>query len=408
MKRSRIDALLQDQEGMQTITREEIEAMQLTKLNAVLKKEKERQGFYKSLPERLNSLKELASLPFTTTEDLMKQGGRMLVCSQAEIAKVISEMTSGTSGPEKRVFYTENDCENTIGLFCAGLGEFIFPGSKTMICMPFHGRFGLGELIAEAVTRLGAVPLCVGYGNTYEELRRVLEQEQPDTYVGMPTTLLALLRMCGKGSLKRALVSGDACPEVVMTAIEQILGSRLFPHYGSREMGLGGAICCSAHEGMHMRENHVIMEIVDEDGAVLEDGTFGELVITTIGMEAQPLIRYRTGDHTRILPGRCPCKSEVKRIDAVRRSDSMDEMRRLDDRMYGMDAVVDYQLTDTDRGIEAVVLLAPGKSDAVEAIRTALLEQSIRGRRIREIEIREASFEDRPLYLSKRKINKKT
>ena len=74
---------------------------------------------------------------------------------------------------------------------------------------------------------------------TYGELKTILEEERPDTYVGMPTALLSMLRMCGKGSIKRALISGDACPETVMKAIEKILGTPLWPHYGSREMGLG-------------------------------------------------------------------------------------------------------------------------------------------------------------------------
>ena len=91
----------------------------------------------------------------------------------------------------------------------------------------------------------------------WQNLRRTKNnsgKEQPDTYVGMPVALLSMLRMCGKGSIKRALVSGDACPETVMNAIEKILETQLWPHYGSREMGLGGAICCAAHDGMHMRE----------------------------------------------------------------------------------------------------------------------------------------------------------
>ena len=98
----------------------------------------------------------------------------MLLCSQGEVQKVISEQTSGTTGAGKRVFYTEGDCEHTI---------------------------------------------------------------EPVSYTH--------LRMCGKGSIKRALVSGDACPQTVMKAIEEILETRLWPHYGSREMGLGGAICLS-------------------------------------------------------------------------------------------------------------------------------------------------------------------
>ena len=95
----------------------------------------------------------MPSLPFTTEEDLAHSAAGLLLCSQAEVTRVVSDATSGTTGEAKRVFYTEGDCENTVELFMAGLGELIFPGSVTMICFPFSGPYGLGELIAEAVTR---------------------------------------------------------------------------------------------------------------------------------------------------------------------------------------------------------------------------------------------------------------
>ena len=81
-------------------------ATETDKLNAVLKREKERQGFYRDLPERLESLDDLKTLPFTTESDLAQKGGRMLLCSQGEIQRIISEQTSGTTGAGKRVFYT--------------------------------------------------------------------------------------------------------------------------------------------------------------------------------------------------------------------------------------------------------------------------------------------------------------
>jgi len=130
VKRSNIDAMICKQEGITEITRDEIHRIQLEKLNIVLKREKEREGFYRDLPERLESLIDLRSLPFTTETDLARDGGRMLLCSQGEVQKVISEQTSGTTGAGKRVFYTEGDCEHTIELFMAGLGEFIYPGSN--------------------------------------------------------------------------------------------------------------------------------------------------------------------------------------------------------------------------------------------------------------------------------------
>ena len=355
MKRSRIDSFIMAQEGLEKLSRGEIEAVQLKKLNRVLALEKERQGFYRNLPERLEKLGELSELPFTDDEDLAQHGAELLLTSQSRISRVLSDATSGTTGTAKRVFYTEGDCENTVQLFMTGLGELIFPGSVTMICFPFSGPFGLGELIAEAVTRLGARPLRLGAGLSYGEYRAVMEAEQPDTFVGMPVQLLSLLRVCGKGSLLRALVSGDSCPETVIAACEEILGSRLFPHYGSREMALGGAITCPAHEGMHLRENHVIAEIVDDGGNPLPPGEWGELVITTIGMEAMPLIRYRTGDLTRILPCPCPCGSEVLRLDTVRRRDT-EAIRALDERLFSIPQTADFRAEEKDGRLHLTVL----------------------------------------------------
>ena len=397
MKRSNIDAMICRQEKITDITRETINKIQLDKLNAVLKREKERQGFYRDLPERLESLDDLKTLPFTTEFDLAQKGGRMLLCSQGEIQRIISEQTSGTTGAGKRVFYTEGDCEHTIELFMAGLGEFIYPGSRTMVAMPFSGPSGLGELIAEAIRRIGAHPLLTGNNKTYGELKTILEEERPDTYVGMPTALLSMLRMCGKGSIKRALISGDACPETVMKAIEKILGTPLWPHYGSREMGLGGAICCAAHDGMHMRENHCIMEIIDEKGNVLPDGEWGELVITTIGMEAQPLIRYRTGDCTRIIPGRCICGSEVKRLDFVKRISQPGTIREMDDVLFQIPELVDYSVRITEDKKEITALLTSDKG--MESLRNVLTD----GDTI-SLNCRKAEWKDTALYSAKRVI----
>ena len=355
MRRSRLDALICRQEGMTSLSRAEIEAMQLRHLNALLKKEHDRQGFYRNLPASLRSLDELKSLPFTTAEDLAAHGNAMLLLSQSAVERVVTERTSGTTGEAKRLFYTAGDLERTVQLFTAGLGELIFPGSVTMICFPFSGPNGLGDLIAEAIGRLGAKPLRVGFGKSYAELSAIMERERPDTFVGMPAPLLSMLRVCGRGSLKRALVSGDACPETVLRCIEEVLGSKLFPHYGSREMALGGAITCEAHTGMHLRENHVIAEIVDESGAPLPEGEWGELVITTIGMEAIPLIRYRTGDRARILPGPCPCGSEIRRLDVASRIGAEDYLA-LENAVFALPWAADWRAERREGGLHLEVL----------------------------------------------------
>ena len=104
---------------------------------------------------------------------------------------------------------------------------------------------------------------------------------------------------------------------------------------------MAGAITCPAHEGMHLRENAVIAEIIDDEGKVLPRGAWGELVITTVGMEALPLLRYRTGDVTRLLPGPCPCGSETVRLDLVRRKGDS-AIAELDERLFALPELVDY------------------------------------------------------------------
>ena len=109
MKRTNIDEMICKQEGIAEVTREALNKIQLVKLNAVLKREKEREGFYRNLPEKLENLDALKTFPFTTESELAKNSGRMLLCSQGEVQRVISEQTSGTTGAGKRVFYTERD-----------------------------------------------------------------------------------------------------------------------------------------------------------------------------------------------------------------------------------------------------------------------------------------------------------
>ena len=390
MNRTGLDALIMRQEGLPALGREEIEGVQLRKLNALLRREKERGGFYRALPERIGSLAEMDGLPFTTDEDLAEHGGRMLIGSQARIQRVLSDATSGTTGRAKRVFYTAGDCENTVRFFKAGLEELVRPGGKTMICMPFSGPYGLGELIAEAVTRIGARPLRVGANRSYGELREILETERPESFVGMPVRLLAMLRVCGRGSLKRALVSADVCPRAVAREAEGLLGSRLFPHYGSREMALGGAVTCQAHEGMHLRENHMIAEIVDREGKRVPDGGEGELVITTIGMEAMPLIRYRTGDICRLLPGACPCGSELRRMEALRRIGG-EEREQLDELLFSQEKLVDYRAQRDAEGLRIEALTLDGSAP----------EKLPEGARVTA---RRVCAQDVPLYKGKRSI----
>ena len=401
MKRTNLDTWIETIEGIPHLTRENLEALQLHRLNEMLKRLKDRGGIYDTYPDRLESLSQLQTLPFTTAQMLSGHPGRFLVTSQAEVSRVISGATSGTTGPAKRVFYTWADTENTVGLFTAGISEMLNPGEKCFVAFPFTGPFGLGDLIAQAVERIGGTAIKAGFGQTFGEMLTLLEETQPETYIGFPVTLLSLIRLYGEHfPIRRALVSGDACPKGVMEELEKALGSKLYPHYGSRECGLGGAVTCPAFEGMHMRENHIIPEIIDEAGNVLSDGEYGELVLTTIGAEAMPLIRYRTGDYTRILPP-CPCGGVTKRLDTVSRREGDLSIEELDSTLFHIPELVDYRASwDGKLCIEAYgnVLTEEAIVAAVKLIYPQLEVFAC---------VQNPGAEQRPAYLGKRHIIRK-
>ena len=401
MKRTNLDSWIETIEGIPHLTRENLEALQLRRLNETLKRLKDRGGIYETYPDKLDSLQQLQTLPFTTAKMLSESPGRFLVTSQSEVSRVISGATSGTTGPAKRVFYTQADTEHTIGLFTAGISEMLHAGEKCFIAFPFTGPFGLGDLIAQAVERIGGTAIKAGFGQTFGEMLALLEETKPETYIGFPVTLLSLIRLYGHDfPVKRALVSGDACPAGVMEELEQALGSKLYPHYGSRECGLGGAVTCPAFEGMHLRENHIIPEIIDENGNILPDGKYGELVLTTIGAEAMPLIRYRTGDYTRILPP-CPCGGVTRRLDTVSRREGDISIEELDSALFHIPELVDYRaFWDGKLSVEAY-----GKMSSEADIQAAV--KKLYPWTEASVCVFPVGKEQRPVYLGKRHIIRK-
>lgn len=399
MKRVKLENWIETIEALPELTREGLESLQLRRLNETLARLKERGGFYKDCPAQLESLAQLQTLPFTTAEMLSASPGKFLLTSQAEVSRVISGATSGTTGPAKRVFYTAQDTEHTVGFFTYGISEMLTAGEKCLIAFPFTGPFGLGDLISQAVERLGAIPVRAGFGQTWAELCALVRETQPQTYIGFPVTLLSLIRMYAEDfPIKRALVSGDACPEGVMAELENALGNRLYPHYGSRECGLGGAVTCPAFEGMHLRENHIIPEIIDENGNVLPEGQYGELVITTIGADAMPLIRYRTGDRTRILPP-CPCGGVTKRIDTVSRREGAISVEALDSMLFRLPELVDYRVSFGEKlTIEARALCFGIETPIRRTVKALHPDLQV------DVHSSLCRGSDRPMYLGKRHI----
>ena len=387
-----LEDLIVRQEGFPRFTRELMEKHQLELLNVQLQRAKAVSPFYKDYPQKLTSLNDLKSLPFTTSQMLTESFSVLCLSAQEEISRIRTEYTSGTLGNPKKVAYSEYDSQRTVEFFANGLAELIFPDDRVIVCFPHTDSQSLGGLIAKAVREIGAHPILPGLDKTFGQYMDIIRENEASVYLGPPVLLLSLLRLSGETTLKRALVSGDRCSGTVMKECEKLLGAKLFPHYGLRESGLGCAYTCSAHEGMHVRENDVICEIVNERGDVLPRGEWGELVISTAGLEAMPLFRYKTGDFARILPDICPCGSAVTRIEVAGRISRTVQIGHFDDLLFGFDDIIDFNIREN-----SAIIFVKNKSDGLY---TSLLKL-LRGF---DVELIPVKLSDKPMYTGKRRI----
>ena len=115
------------------------------------------------------------------------------------------------------------------------------------------------------------------------------------------------------------LLSADNVPDAISNELRRIWGCEVFTHYGMTEMGFGGGVECEARNGYHLREADLYIEIVDpETGRSVSQGDPGEVVFTTLTRRGMPLIRYRTGDVSRFVPGPCPCGTVLKTLARVK------------------------------------------------------------------------------------------
>jgi phenylacetate-CoA ligase len=307
--------------------REAMEAYQLRALRRVLLEARESSPFYRRRladwsPDSLSGLSDLASVPFTTQDDLRENALRFLSLSQGEIARVVTLRTTGTTGNPKRVYFTRDDQELTVDFFRVGMSTLVEAGQKVSILLPGERPGSVGDLLSTALRRLGAEPILQGPVRDVSGVLEEMVARGVDCVVGLPSHLLWLARSSAaasaRPSLTSALLTADHVPVAVRRVVESIWGCELFEHYGMTEMGLGGGVECAAHRGYHLREADLYLEIVDpSSGRPLPEGEEGEIVFTTLTRRGMPLIRYRTGDLSRFSRGKCPCGTQLRTLERV-------------------------------------------------------------------------------------------
>jgi phenylacetate-coenzyme A ligase PaaK-like adenylate-forming protein len=258
----------------------------------------------------------LERLPFTWPGELAADPLAFLCVSQGEVARVTTLASSGSTGRPKRVFCSAGDLERTVDFFARGMTDLVEPGQTVLILLPGGGEGGVGRLLQSALARIGVSGRlgAPGWGTP-----QVLAAARgAHCLVGLPAELFHLCRVAPGLRPATVLLSGDHMSPAVVAALEAAWRCRVATHYGLTEAGLGCAVQCRAGQGHHLRDADLLFEVVDPDsGRPLPPGEPGELVFTTLRHEAMPLLRYRTGDLGRMLPGPCPCGGPLALLDRV-------------------------------------------------------------------------------------------
>lgn len=323
---------------LETMTRPEIEKLQMERLKTTLqrcmnapfyKKRFEEHGLK---PEDIRSLEDLRKIPFTTKQDLRDNYPfGMSVVPLEQVVRLHS--SSGTTGTPTVILHTQKDLDewaNAVArcLYMVGLrpGD-IFQNSSG------YGMFTGGLGFQYGAERLGMLTVPAAAGNTKRQIKFITDfgttaLHAIPSYAGRLYEVMEEMGIDPRRDTKlRTLIIGaEPHSDQQRRRIEDMLGVKAYNSFGMSEMcGPGVAFECPEQNGMHIWEDYYIVEIVDpETLEPVPEGEVGELVLTTINREAMPLLRYRTRDLTRILPGECPCGRHHKRLDRMKgRSDDM-------------------------------------------------------------------------------------
>ena len=329
-------------EKMETMTRAQIEALQLERLQATVqhcmnspfyRKRFEEAGLK---PEDIKTLDDIRRIPFTTKQDLRDTYPfGMASVPLRECTRLHS--SSGTTGTPTVILHTQKDLEEWAAqvarnLWMVGLRpDDVFQNSSG------YGMFTGGLGFQYGAERLGMLTIPAAAGNSIRQIKFITDfgttaLHAVPSYV---TRLYEVMQSMGVDPrrdtrLKVLAIGAEPHSEEQRRRIEEMMGVKAYNSFGMSEMcGPGVGFECKEQNGLHFWEDYYIVEIVDpETLEPVPDGEVGELVLTSLCREAMPLLRYRTRDLTRVLGRTCPCGRNHVRIDRMRgRSDDMMVLR---------------------------------------------------------------------------------
>lgn len=373
---------------------EELHAQQLERLRATLRRVYEKVPFYRASfdkagvhPEDCRSLADLARFPFTTKTDLRDNYPfGMFAVPETDVRRL--HASSGTTGLPTVVGYTENDLSMWADMVARSLrAAGARPGHKVHVAYGY-GLFTGGLGAHYGAERLGCTVIPASGGMTARQVR-LIQDFRPEIIMVTPSYMLTLLDEFERQgvdprgtSLKVGVFGAEPWTEEMRREIEERFAIDAVDIYGLSEvMGPGVAQeCVETKDGLHIWEDQFYPEVVDPiTGEVLPDGEQGELVFTSLTKEAMPVIRYRTRDLTRLLPG--TARPSFRRMEKVTgRSDDMVILRGVNLFPTQVEEIVlrtpgvapHFQLRLTRAGrMDALTVRAEARADATAAERDA-------------------------------------
>lgn len=326
------------QEELETMSREDMKALQSEKLVKQVRHAYENVEYYRHLmdekgvtPDDIKGVDDLYKLPFISKADLRDSYPYgMLGCDLKDCVRIHS--TSGTTGKRVIAFYTQKDIDMweeccARALAAAGADE----DDVVQVCYGY-GLFTGGAGLHGGSHKIGSLTVPMSSGNTERQLQFM--KDLGSTVLCATPSYAAYLGECLKEEgltaddipLKAGILGAEPWTEEMRHDIENTLGIKAYDIYGLTELsGPGVAFECSAQDGMHINEDHFIAEIIDPNtGEVLGEGQKGELVFTSLDKEAFPIIRYRTRDICMLRREECSCgRTFIKMCKPMGRSDDM-------------------------------------------------------------------------------------
>lgn len=326
------------QPEIETMSREDLQALQLERLQALVKRVYEKIPFYKESfdkagvnPTDIKSLSDLTKLPFTVKQDMRDAYPfGLFAVPRKDVVRV--HCSSGTTGTATVVGYTQNDLDNWGDCFARALyGAGCGPDSALQIAYGY-GLFTGGLGAHYGGERAGCTVLPMSTGNTKRQVR-LMKDFDVDCLCCTPSYALNIAEVAEEEGydprefpIHAGILGAEPCSEATRAEIEQKMGIQVYDIYGLSEvMGPGVACECEQQHGLHVCEDQFIIEILDPKTLQpVPDGEWGEVVFTTLCKECSPLVRYRTRDISRILVGECECGRTFRRMDRIAgRTDDM-------------------------------------------------------------------------------------